>query len=102
MPVTLTVGDLAVATRHSTTPDVASIPPEYLDILTTTLEATSAHIDQYAGPDTPEGSLNKAAVVMAGYLLDSPIFTRQPHSAFINSGAEAILSPWRIPRSVVV
>ena len=101
MPVNLTVGDLALAVRYSITSGASSIPPEWVDILTTTLEATSAHIDQYAGPATPQGSLNKAAIVMAAYLLDSPE-TRQPKTAFINSGAESLLSPWRIPRSVVV
>ena len=101
MPVTLTVGELAVALRVEIEP-MAPVRAPYAGIPTRALDAATEHIDQYAGDSTPDAVLNEAAVRMAGFLMDAPSFTRTPALAFRNSGCQSLLAPWHVPRSVTV
>ena len=101
MVVTLTVAELAVHARISSDP--TTDPPEpYLGIFTDILDACTPILEDYAGADTPQATLDLAAVQMAAYINDKPSFTRRPALAFQYSGAEALLSNWHLPRRVVV
>ena len=100
MPVSLTIGQLAVDMRLAT--DLVNFPPEYTQILTRALDTAKEHVEEYALNTTPQAVMDTAAARMAGYLIDAPQFTRMPALAFRNSGGMAILSPWHQPRSITV
>ena len=100
MAVTLTLGDLAVHLRL--TVDPTEIPAAYMDILTETLATASAHVEEYAGADTPQACQDEGAIRMAGYLVDAPAFFRSPALAFRNSGCESLLAPWHVIRTAMV
>lgn len=92
MPVTITVNHLAVETRVST--DSAVSPPEpWATILGRLLEASKGIVEDYA-PDAPEDAQNHAVVLMAGYGVEAPYYTRGAQNAFVNSGAKAMLARW--------
>ena len=93
MPVTLTLNHLALEVRVTT--DSATTPAEpYNNILSRLLSVGTSIVNAYA-PNAPDDVLDEAIVVMAGYILESPGFTRMPQDAFYNSGAKSLLAPWR-------
>ena len=67
------------------------------DILTRLLAVGSSVVVKHA-PNAPDSVQNEAVVRMAGYLFDQPAASsRQGYaSAFRNSGARALLLPWRV------
>ena len=99
--ITLTVAQLAVHGRISVDP-IAPPPQPYLSLLTLALDACRTIIEDYAGDDTPQATIDLAAVQMAMFIYDKPTYTRRPAYAFQFSGAEALLSNWHLPRRVVV
>ena len=100
MAVMLTVGELALDMRLATDP--AIVPAEYVDILTRALATAKDHVEEYAGPSTPQAALDLAAAKMASFLVDSPTYARMPILAFRNSGCESLLSMWHEPRGLVI
>ena len=90
MPLTITVAQLAEAVRLT----VAGSPaPPFLAILTRQLAVAEARIEGYA-VDAPDEVKNEAAIRFVGYLLEAPTAARTPQNAFVNSGAQALLSDW--------
>ena len=92
MPVTITRDHLAVEVRVSV--DTAAPPPEpWGTTLTRQLAVATEIVEGYA-PDAPDDVLDEAVVLIVGYGIEAPHFTRQPQNAFVNSGARSLLSPW--------
>ena len=89
MALTISIAQLSQAVRLTVT---GSPDEPYLAILTRQLAAAEAIIEGYA-VDAPDDVKNEAAIQLVGYLLDAPK-ARTPQSAFINSGAQALLAPW--------
>ena len=89
----LTVAELRVAVR-------AGSSPEETAILTRLLAVAQAHVTQHA-PDAPEAVQNEAGVRIVGYLFDQPNAGRSLGygNAIRNSGAAALLLPWRVHRA---
>ena len=103
MPLTISVAQLSQAVRLTVT---GSPAPPYLAILTRQLAVATAQIELYA-PDADDDTKNEAAVRMVGYLLDAPTANPSrnvstPESAFRNSGAKGLLSPWHVQVSATV
>ena len=99
MPVSLTVGQLAVDMRL--TVDETMIPAPYMAILARSLETAKQHVETYA-PMAPQATLDTATARMAGYIVDSPTYARTPLIAFRNSGSESLLAPWHGPMGETV
>lgn len=98
MAVTLTVPQLAVALRLATAPD-QTIPAAQTDELTRILATATAMVERYA-PAAPDGQHNEAAIRLAGWLYDTdPSEIRRVQSPMANSGAAALLAPWRVQRA---
>ena len=97
MAVTLTAAGLAAALRlGSTTEETA----EATRLLAYAIAAVSRHLGD-AYDDAPEAVVNEAAIRLAGYLFDQPTTSRYSGhaNALRNSGAAAILLPWRVHRA---
>ena len=100
MPVNITVDHLAVETRVST--DSAAPPREpYNTILLRLLSVGTTLVEEYA-PEAPDDLLDEAVVLMAGYILEAPPYSRTPNLAFEHSGAKAVLANWHELAEVVV
>ena len=93
MAVTLTVAQLAAALRVGSTPEETA---EVTRILTYVTEAITRH-----APSAPDPVHNEAAIRLGGYLFDQPTAGRGIGyaNALRNSGAAAILLPYRIHRA---
>ena len=93
MAVTLTAAELAVAIR------VGSTAEETAEVTRLRDYATEA-VTKYA-PDAPDVAHNEAVIRIAGYLFDMPQAARGPGYADIlrNSGASALLLPYRVHRA---
>ena len=96
MPVTLTAAALRVALRFGSTDEEAAEADRLLAF------ATSA-VTKHA-PLAPDLALNEAAIRLAGYLFDMPNAGRGAGyaDALRNSGARAILLPYRTHRAGAV
>ena len=92
MPITITADALRDALRLDATGEETAE-------VTRLLAYATAAAERY-GPDAPEAVANEAVVRIAGYLLDAPTAPRGSGfaDALTNSGAAAILSPWRVHR----
>ena len=95
MSVTLTLGQLANQVRVSTTAFTSDVSPYYASILALDLAAATKMIESRA-PNAPEDAMNKAAVQIIGYWLESPPSAPQRfgYNAWLHSGAGQILAPW--------
>ena len=62
-----------------------------------------AFVNRYA-PNAPETIRDEAAIRLAGYIFDSPSASGQARhaNAFLNSGAQAIVGPYKARRGVTV
>ena len=94
MAVDITALQLAAAIRlgDGTT---ALIEPES-SIMTRLLAVSTELVERYA-PDAPIAVQNEACVRISGYLYDAPPVGREElyANAAANSGARALLAPWR-------
>ena len=90
MALTLTAAQLATALR------LDASDADELAVVTRLLGVADALVTQHA-PDAPPAIGDEAAVRVAGYLLDQPTAGRATMygNAVRNSGAAAILLPWR-------
>ena len=95
MSVTLTLGQLANQVRVSVTASTSDVPPYYASILVPNLAAATKLIESRA-PNAPEDAMNKAAVMIVGYWLESPPSNPQRFgfNAWLQSGAAQILAPF--------
>ena len=91
MAVTLTVPQLTNALRVGDT-------PEETEIVTRLLAVGTELVGQYA-PDAPDAILDEAVVRTAGYLFDQPTVSNRSPNALRNSGAAALLAPYRVQRA---
>ena len=93
MAVTITVADLRAALRLG---DSTEETAEVTRLLAYATEAVTKHV-----PTAPDAVHNEAVVRLAGYLFDSPFAGRRAEfaNALRNSGAAAILLPYRIHRA---
>ncbi len=93
MAVTLTAAELAAALRLG---DSAEETAEATRLLGYATEAVTKH-----APDAPDVAHNEAAIRLAGYLFDMPNAGRGAGyaDALRNSGAAAILHPYRVHRA---
>ena len=94
MALTLTVPQLLSALRMGSTTEETQEATRLLSYATTAIEKYLG--DAYE--DTPEAVVNEAAIRWTGYLFDMPFASRGTHfsSAITNSGAGAILLPYRV------
>ena len=97
MAVNLTAADLAAALRVGSTPEETA---EVTRLLAYCTEAISKHLGA-AYADAPEVIVNEAVVRLAGYSYDKPYAPRGVGyaKALSNSGAGAILLPYRVHRA---
>ena len=93
MAVTLTVAELAAAIRLGSS-------AEETDQATRLLAYVATAVTKHA-PDAPDVVQNEAAIRLAGYLFDQPNAGRGVGyaDALRNSGAAAILLPYRVHRA---
>ena len=97
MAVTISAAELAAALRvGSSTEETA----EVTRLLSYCTEAISKHLGT-AYSTTPEAVVNEACVRLAGYQYDRPYAPRGAAYArgLVNSGAGAILLPYRVHRA---
>ena len=91
--VTITALELAAAIR-------AGDAPEIITELTRLRAVAILRVEQHA-PEAPEEALNEAVVRFVGYLYDMPTVARGTGlaNAMANSGAGALILPWRLIRA---
>ena len=97
MAVNITAADLAAALRVGSTSEETAMITRLLAYCT---EAISKHLGA-AYADAPEVIVNEAVVRLAGYSYDKPYAPRGMGyaKALVNSGAGAILLPYRVHRA---
>ena len=97
MALTLTVPELLSALRMGSTTEETQEATRLLSYATTAIKQFLG--DTYA--DTPSEVVNEAAIRWCGYLFDMPFASRGTafSSAITNSGAGAILLPYRVHRA---
>ena len=100
MPVTITESELSTAINDLTGSSARLLP------------VARAIVSKYAGASTPTEILNEAVIRVAGFLLESPAsnlrsmtlgdlrrtWTPTHVSALRHSGAQALLSQWKVRR----
>ena len=100
MAVTLTDVQLAASMRVGNGVD-ALVEPQ-ASVINRVLDTAKATVERYA-PDAPESVQNEGAVRMAAFLYDAQPGNSLNHSnAFAQSGAQALLAPWRVIRATKV
>ncbi len=98
MAVTISVTDIALELRliAAATDTVAA---GQTSVLTRLLATASAVVLKYA-PDAPDSQHNEAVIRVCGYLFDlAPHESRRIADPLGQSGAAALLAPWRIQRA---
>ena len=97
MAVTITVVELAAATRLGTSTEETAQATRLLAYAT---EAITRHLGT-AYDDAPEAVVNEAVIRVAGYLYDQPTAAGGASfaNALRNSGAASMLLPYRMHRA---
>ena len=97
MAVSITTDRLADALKVDS-PDTAETA-----VLARLLKAATALVERYS-PNAPVDVQDEAVILVVGYWYDSPTSAAGSGyaHAFSNSGAQALLAPWRIHRAGVV
>lgn len=100
MAVTLDVAALRVALRLGDTTEETA---EATRLLSYATEAVTRHAPGSTAAPVPDAVHNEAVVRIAGYLFDQPLASRgtMHADALRNSGARAILLPYRTHRAGV-
>ena len=94
----VTRDQLAYELRISTGAAIPDDDPEGPS-LDRSLGAAAAVVERVAGPSTPAPVVDQATLVLAKYLHDQPLSERA-HFPARNSGALALLAPWRVHRAL--
>ena len=93
--------EVALALRLIGDPNEA-IDPALQPIIERQRLASKSLVERYA-PDAPERVREEACLRVVGFLFDrSPEHGNRAVSALFNSGAQALLMPWRQPGSLQV
>lgn len=92
MAVTLTAAELGTAIKSESTADVTRL-----------LTVATARVEKSA-PGAPVEIQNEAVRLLAGYLHDRPNWPEisAGQSAYVYSGAAALLKPWRKHRALKI
>lgn len=102
MAVTITVQELGIELGFTTVvtgDDTVAMDGPFVVIVTDLHESVTALVEKRA-PDAPEHIQNRAAVMAAGYMHDSPPGRGRSYAnAWINSGAASLCAPWRSRRA---
>lgn len=100
MAVTITAAELAAAIRVG---DSTEEQAEVARLLSYATEAVTRHAPGSTAAPVPDAVHNEAVVRIAGYLFDQPLASRgtMHADALRNSGARAILLPYRTHRAGV-
>ena len=98
MVVTLTVDELSAALRLGASVEETA---EATRLLTYATTAITRHLGAATYATTPEAVVNEAVVRLCGYLFDSPTANAGTSfaNAIRNSGAAAMLLPYRVHRA---
>ena len=99
----LTVTDLGVGLRIIAD-STETLDPATEALLTRLLGSASALVGVYASPGTPVAVVEQSTILVASYLWDQPAAARGAGfaTAWISSGASAIVEPWRVRRAGVL
>ena len=102
MTVTLTNQELA-AHLGIITSDTQPIPGPYVTQVVDDLQAAAELVEKRA-PLAPTNSQNRAVVLICGYWFQAPRAAPQRfgYSAWLHSGAAAILKPWIVRRAQTI
>ena len=97
--MSLTVAELAEAIRAGADDDGA-LPDAQQTLLNRVHGAAVARVNK-AAPAAPEDVRDEATILLASHLYDRPGWSEVmgPPSAYVNSGAAALLKPWRVKRA---
>ena len=96
----VTTADLAVELRLSV--DGMDLDQAQEDVLERLRSVATRLVDTYANA-APDHIKDEAAIRVAGYLYDvAPGAINAPTNAMLYSGAEALLSPWRVQRAWII
>ena len=108
MAVTITAAEVVAATSYAFAGRKVSAA-DHLAAATRLLPVAQAIVEKYGGDGIPEAVENEAIVRLVGYFMESRFgsFTGtgvqippQSHSAsFRNSGAQSLVSPWKVRRA---
>ena len=107
----VTAADVVDATSYAYAGRKTS-PADHLAAATRLLPVAQAIIEKYGGSEVPESVSNEGIVRLCGYFMESRfgsfagagvVIPPQSHAAaFRNSGAQSLISPWKIRRAGAV
>lgn len=101
MAVTVTVADIALELRLIA--DASDTVPSGHSVILTRLMATASALVLRYAPAAPDSQHNEAVVRVCGYLYDvGPHERGRMQDPLAQSGASALLGPWRAQRAVSV
>ena len=103
MAVTVTVDQLAAALNL--VDENAALDSATRTRLTGLLATATARVEKASASNTPEEVKAEAVIRMAAYWHDRPHFSESGNSqasAYIFSGAAALLKPWRVRRALSI
>ena len=106
MAVTITAAEVVKATSYAYAGRKIG---DHLAASTRLLPVATALVEKYGGAAVPEAVANEAVIRICGYYLEGRfgafagagvVIPPQSHSAaFRNSGAQSLVSPWKIRRA---
>ena len=97
----VTVAQLGVALNL--VDENTALAPAIVTRLTGLLAAAQARVEKASASNTPPEIIDEAITRMCGYIHDRPHFSESGNSqasAYIFSGAAALLKPWRVRRAL--
>ena len=100
MAVEVTAADLAIELRISVDGD--DLDDAQTAVMTRLVSVATALVDSYAG-DAPDAIQEEAIIRVGAFLYDVvPGSSNAPQNAMVSSGAQALLSPWRVQRGWII
>ena len=93
----VTTADIAIELRLSV--DGTDLDTAQTTVLERLVSVAQALTDKYA-EDAPDDVKDESVIRTAAYLFDVPAGSANaPQNAFVYSGAQSLLSPWRVQRA---
>ena len=100
MAVEITAVQLAAALRIGD--GATALAEPQASVINRMLAVATATVERYA-EDAPSDVQDEAVIRMAGYMFDAPPGNSRQHSnAFSQSGAQALVAPWRVVRATKI
>ena len=103
----ITAAEVVAATSYAYAGRKIS-PDDHLAVATRLLPVAQALVENYGGDGVPEAVSNEAIIRVCGYFMESRfgafagkdvVIPPQSHGpAFRNSGAQSLVSPWKVRR----